>query len=153
MCAYHPANTRCWNNAELMLGHRRRRWPSINPALFQRLVFAEYVERYELFHCDNRREYLRWPEVFRSLIGVYLRVCGIRDVIYRATILFWFSYYSLLVMNTFLLAVLCGAVLSGKPFNKTTLNIIKPLRPKLFQFEIIIYVSASSLCFIWIPIL
>ena len=36
-----PANTRRWPNAGSMMGHRLRRWPSTNPALDQRLVFAE----------------------------------------------------------------------------------------------------------------
>ena len=35
-----PANTRCWPNAGPILAHRLRRWPSIKPALVQRLVFA-----------------------------------------------------------------------------------------------------------------
>ena len=38
--AGHPANTRRWRNAGLMLAHRLRRWPNINLALGQRLVFA-----------------------------------------------------------------------------------------------------------------
>ena len=36
---YHPAITGRWPNAGLMLGQRRRRWLSINPALGQRLMF------------------------------------------------------------------------------------------------------------------
>ena len=28
-----PRNTRHWLNARLMLAHRQRRWPNINPAL------------------------------------------------------------------------------------------------------------------------
>ena len=34
-----PANTRRLYNAVLMLGHRLRRWPSINTALYEHLVF------------------------------------------------------------------------------------------------------------------
>ena len=34
------ANTRRWTNADLMLVHRRRRWPSFKSALVQRLLFA-----------------------------------------------------------------------------------------------------------------
>ena len=33
-------STRRSPNAGLMLGHRRRRWPNINPALGQRLVLG-----------------------------------------------------------------------------------------------------------------
>ena len=36
----HPANTRRRPNAVPILAHRLRRWPSIKPALVQRLVFA-----------------------------------------------------------------------------------------------------------------
>ena len=36
-----PANTIRSSNAGLMLGQRRRRWPNINPALGERIVFAE----------------------------------------------------------------------------------------------------------------
>ena len=47
-CKYHhfPAdrwdqeNTKLWPNIGLMLGHRRRRWPNINPALGQSFLFA-----------------------------------------------------------------------------------------------------------------
>ena len=35
-----PISTRKCPNAGLMLGHRRRRWPSIKPTLGRRLVFA-----------------------------------------------------------------------------------------------------------------
>ena len=35
-----PANTRRWTNAGPMLAHCLRRWPSIKPALVQRLMFA-----------------------------------------------------------------------------------------------------------------
>ena len=34
------ANARCWTDAGLMLGQRRRRWPSIKPTLFQHLAFT-----------------------------------------------------------------------------------------------------------------
>ena len=34
------SHTKCWANAGLLLGQRRRRWPSNKPALVQRLVFA-----------------------------------------------------------------------------------------------------------------
>ena len=37
----HTQQTRRRPNAGPMLAHRLRRWPSINPALVQRLVFAE----------------------------------------------------------------------------------------------------------------
>ena len=36
----HPASTRRWSNADLMLGQRRRRWTSIKSSLDQCLVFA-----------------------------------------------------------------------------------------------------------------
>ena len=36
-----PTNNRRSTSAGLMLGQRRRRWPSIEPALIQRLVFVE----------------------------------------------------------------------------------------------------------------
>ena len=39
--AQYLANTRRWANFVLMLGHRLRRWPIINPTLAQCLVFAE----------------------------------------------------------------------------------------------------------------
>ena len=35
-----PENTTRASSAGLMLGHRRRRWPNINPALDQCIVFA-----------------------------------------------------------------------------------------------------------------
>ena len=35
-----PVNTSCWANAGLMLAHRLRRWPNINPSLAQRVLFA-----------------------------------------------------------------------------------------------------------------
>ena len=35
-----PAKTKRWPNAGLMLGQRRRRWPIIDPALGQLIVFA-----------------------------------------------------------------------------------------------------------------
>ena len=38
-----PADTRHLNNARLMFGQRRRRWPNINPALGQCLVHAGYL--------------------------------------------------------------------------------------------------------------
>ena len=40
-----PANTTRWNNDVLMLGQRRRRWPNIKTALFQRCVFAGFTGR------------------------------------------------------------------------------------------------------------
>ena len=39
----HPTNTSGWPNAGLILGWCRRRWPNINPALGQRLVFVEWA--------------------------------------------------------------------------------------------------------------
>ena len=36
----HPTNTRRLSKVGLMLGQRRRRWPSIKPTLDQRLVFV-----------------------------------------------------------------------------------------------------------------
>ena len=38
-CRPIPVNTKCWRNAWLMLGQRRRRWANIMPALGQLLVF------------------------------------------------------------------------------------------------------------------
>ena len=35
-----PANTRCSSHNVLILGQRRRRWPSIKAAMVQRLMFA-----------------------------------------------------------------------------------------------------------------
>ena len=35
-----PADRTDWNNVGLMLGHRLRRWPNINPALFQCVLLA-----------------------------------------------------------------------------------------------------------------
>ena len=43
--ADNPANTRLLPNAVLMLGHRLRRWPNINTALGNCLVFADKVSR------------------------------------------------------------------------------------------------------------
>ena len=39
------SNSRRWTNAGLMLGQRRRRWPSIKPALVQSLVWYEILTR------------------------------------------------------------------------------------------------------------
>ena len=39
------ASTTHWTNVGLMLGHRRRRWPNIKPALDQRAVFPDEVVR------------------------------------------------------------------------------------------------------------
>ena len=36
-----PEKTSYYPNADVMLGHRLRRWPNITAALGQRLVFAE----------------------------------------------------------------------------------------------------------------
>ena len=38
----YPSNTRRSHSAKLMLGQRRRRWPSISLALGERLVFSGY---------------------------------------------------------------------------------------------------------------
>ena len=38
-----PSNTRRLTNADLMLGHRLRRWPNIKSTSVQRLVFAGRV--------------------------------------------------------------------------------------------------------------
>ena len=35
----HNKNWGCWSNAKSMLGNRLRRWPNIEPALLQHLVF------------------------------------------------------------------------------------------------------------------
>ena len=35
-----PVNMGRWPDAGLMLAHRLRRWPNINPALGERLVFG-----------------------------------------------------------------------------------------------------------------
>ena len=43
-----PANTRHWTNVVLMLSHRLRRWPNINPTLVQCLVFAETSRVFEI---------------------------------------------------------------------------------------------------------
>ena len=40
LIAYIPANTRRSPNVGLLLAHRLRRWPNINPTLGERLVFA-----------------------------------------------------------------------------------------------------------------
>ena len=40
MTTNYPANTRRWNNVDLMLAQRRRRWANIKSTLFHRLVFA-----------------------------------------------------------------------------------------------------------------
>ena len=40
LCRVHWKNTRRWTNAGLTLAHLLRRWPNINPALFQRILFA-----------------------------------------------------------------------------------------------------------------
>ena len=39
-----PANTRLWTNDGIMFGYRLRRWPNIKPSLFQRLVFAGWLQ-------------------------------------------------------------------------------------------------------------
>ena len=40
LASHSSTNTRHSNNVGLMLGHRRRRWPNIKPALFKCLVFS-----------------------------------------------------------------------------------------------------------------
>ena len=40
LCTITSANKRCSSNVELMLGHRLRRWPNIDPTLDKGLVFA-----------------------------------------------------------------------------------------------------------------
>ena len=56
-----PANTRHWTNVGLMLGHRLRRRPNINPTLVQCLVFAagptwiqHWVNASCLLRCPGR---------------------------------------------------------------------------------------------------
>ena len=44
-----PANTRHWTNVGLMLAHRLRRRPNINPTLVQCLVLAEHQLTHETF--------------------------------------------------------------------------------------------------------
>ena len=39
-----PANTRCWTNVGLMLAHRLRHWPNINPTLVRLLVFSGNIK-------------------------------------------------------------------------------------------------------------
>ena len=39
----YPAYTEHWHNIGLMLVQRRRRWPNVKPALFQRVVFDRYT--------------------------------------------------------------------------------------------------------------
>ena len=42
-----PANSRHWSNADLVLGHRLRRWPNIKPALCQCLVCAARTRQFD----------------------------------------------------------------------------------------------------------
>ena len=55
-----PTDTRRWSNVGLLLGQRRRRWPSSEPTLDQRLVFANY---------DGAQH------IFRKLHNLFLGVC------------------------------------------------------------------------------
>ena len=48
------ANTRRWTSAGLMVGHRRRRWTRIGPALGQGLLFARSVDRPHLRFAHHR---------------------------------------------------------------------------------------------------
>ena len=49
-----PANTKRWTSAGFMLGQGRKRWARIGPALGQRLVFAESVDRQQLCFAHHR---------------------------------------------------------------------------------------------------
>ena len=55
------SNTRRWTNAGLKLAHRLRRWPNINPALVQRLVFAGTG-----IHALHPVHYIRLPTMLEQ---------------------------------------------------------------------------------------
>ena len=64
-----PENVRPWNNAGLMLGQRRRRWPSINPTLVQGIVFAAKKHWFNVVIILGQR-CRRWPSIKPKLVAV-----------------------------------------------------------------------------------
>ena len=67
-----PSNTIHWPNVELMLAHRLRRWPNINPTFVHGIVFAGKgtgMSRFCRPPCHRPRHWLTgWP------MGMYLLI-------------------------------------------------------------------------------
>ena len=83
-CQHIPADTRHWIDADLLLGQRLQRWPSIKLALVEWLMFAHGIEAMSLapgvISASSSLQWFAWPPL-TSRTGSEYMLWSVRVII------------------------------------------------------------------------